>query len=228
MKGLKGFVLGVGLAVVGGVAWAALEDLTGSSKYIDDLVPANPVGTSDLISQGDDHIRGIKNVLQNTITNDGVPGALIPSGSILMFVQGTQPSGWDCVYAADDVVPMIESTVAQGGTTGGSWTIAGLSSGLTAINTSQMPAHTHSGTTGQQSANHSHTYTAPVGAFNPTTGAGGVGAQTTTAATSGISQGHVHSFTTDATGGNQGHNHTIAQNGAWRPSYIKVILCSPP
>ena len=44
----------------------ALEDLTGSSKYIDDLVNSNPVGASDPKSEGDDHIRGIKNVLLNS------------------------------------------------------------------------------------------------------------------------------------------------------------------
>ncbi len=43
----------------------ALEDLTGSSKFIDDFVATNPVGATDPKSQGDDHLRGIKNVLQN-------------------------------------------------------------------------------------------------------------------------------------------------------------------
>ena len=42
----------------------ALELFIG--KYIDDLVPANPVGGTDPKSQGDDHIGGIKLVLQNT------------------------------------------------------------------------------------------------------------------------------------------------------------------
>ena len=43
----------------------ALEDLTGSGKYIDDLVSTNPTAT-DNVAQGDDHIRGIKNVLKLT------------------------------------------------------------------------------------------------------------------------------------------------------------------
>ncbi len=43
----------------------ALEDLTGSSKFIDDLVATNPVGATDPKSEGDDHIRGLKNVLKN-------------------------------------------------------------------------------------------------------------------------------------------------------------------
>lgn len=43
----------------------ALEDLTGSDKYITALVPTNPLGDDDR-RQGDDHIRGVKNVLLNT------------------------------------------------------------------------------------------------------------------------------------------------------------------
>ena len=43
----------------------ALEDLTGSGKFITSLVPANPSSNDDR-REGDDHIRGIKNVLRNT------------------------------------------------------------------------------------------------------------------------------------------------------------------
>lgn len=43
----------------------ALEDLTGPSKFIDAFVTGNPVSNDDR-REGDDHIRGIKNVLRNT------------------------------------------------------------------------------------------------------------------------------------------------------------------
>ena len=46
----------------------ALEDLTGSSKFIDDLNAANPV-VSDDFDEGVDHIQGIKNVLGNSFPN---------------------------------------------------------------------------------------------------------------------------------------------------------------
>jgi len=42
-----------------------LEALTGGSVFIDALVETNPLG-SDTPQQGDDHIRGIKNVLKNS------------------------------------------------------------------------------------------------------------------------------------------------------------------
>lgn len=46
----------------------SLENLTGSNVFISALVPTNPED-GDSVSQGDDHIRGIKNVLHNTFPN---------------------------------------------------------------------------------------------------------------------------------------------------------------
>lgn len=43
----------------------ALEDLTGPNKFIANLVVTNPLASDDR-REGDDHIRGIKNVLLNT------------------------------------------------------------------------------------------------------------------------------------------------------------------
>lgn len=43
----------------------SLEDLTGSNKFITNLVNTNPLSADDR-REGDDHIRGIKNVLHNT------------------------------------------------------------------------------------------------------------------------------------------------------------------
>lgn len=45
----------------------ALEDLTGT-KYLDSLNSSNPTAT-DPKSEGDDHVRGIKNVLKTTFPN---------------------------------------------------------------------------------------------------------------------------------------------------------------
>ena len=62
----------------------ALEDLTGT-KYIDDLVATNPAA-GDNVSEGDDHIRGIKNVLKTTFPN--VTGAVNPTDTELNYVDG--------------------------------------------------------------------------------------------------------------------------------------------
>jgi hypothetical protein len=50
----------------------ALEDLTGTNKYIANLVNTNPLSADDR-REGDDHIRGIKNVLLNTFPGVGGP-----------------------------------------------------------------------------------------------------------------------------------------------------------
>lgn len=64
----------------------SLEDLTGSSKYISDLVETNPDGATDPKSQGDDHIRGIKNTLKNTFPN--ITGAVTATQAELNVLDG--------------------------------------------------------------------------------------------------------------------------------------------
>jgi len=62
----------------------ALEDLTGT-KYIDDLVSTNPAA-GDNVSEGDDHIRGIKNVLKTTFPS--IDGAITATDTELNYVDG--------------------------------------------------------------------------------------------------------------------------------------------
>jgi len=62
----------------------ALEDLTGT-KYLDDLVATNPAA-GDNVSEGDDHIRGIKNVLKLTFPN--VDAAVNATPTELNYVDG--------------------------------------------------------------------------------------------------------------------------------------------
>ena len=62
----------------------ALEDLTGT-KYIDDLVATNPAA-GDNVSEGDDHIRGIKNVLKTTFPS--IDGAITATDTELNYVDG--------------------------------------------------------------------------------------------------------------------------------------------
>lgn len=75
-----------------------------TASYINDLNVANPPG-SDPVSQADDHIRLVKNVLKSTFPNITGPvtatqaqlnGSLIPTGCIIMWSGATSaiPSGW--------------------------------------------------------------------------------------------------------------------------------------
>ncbi len=62
----------------------ALEDLTGT-KYIDSLNSANPVASDD-VAEGDDHIRGIKNVLKFSFP--GIDGAVNSTDTELNLLDG--------------------------------------------------------------------------------------------------------------------------------------------
>ena len=54
-------------------------------QYIDDLNASNPTST-DNVSEGDNHIRGIKTTLKNTFPN--VTGAITPTETELNYVDG--------------------------------------------------------------------------------------------------------------------------------------------
>jgi len=54
-------------------------------EYIDDLNAANPTAT-DNVSEGDDHLRGLKTTLKNTFPN--VTGAINPTDTELNYVDG--------------------------------------------------------------------------------------------------------------------------------------------
>lgn len=71
-------VLGLMLAVV---SFAALE----TGTYISDLVVTNPT-SNDTASQGDDHIRLIKNTVKTTFPN--ITGAVTPTHTELNYVDG--------------------------------------------------------------------------------------------------------------------------------------------
>jgi len=102
-----------------------------TGTFIDDLVPSNPVGPSDPKSQGDDHLRLLKSVLQNTFPNAGkafrFPGflfrnanytilaadqnSLISASGALTNITLTLPTlaagddGWSVyVYRADNII----------------------------------------------------------------------------------------------------------------------------
>jgi len=70
----------------------SLEDLTGPSKFIANLVPANPT-PDDFRDEGDDHIRGIKNVLKNTFPRAAGDELAAFIGMVAPFL-GTPPAKW--------------------------------------------------------------------------------------------------------------------------------------
>jgi len=85
-----------------------LENLVGNNIYITNLVPSNPLGT-DPESEGDDHLRGIKNALLNSFPNinaavTATPAELnnitatvnkvTPVGSVILWSTNSAPLGY--------------------------------------------------------------------------------------------------------------------------------------
>jgi hypothetical protein len=83
----------------------ALEDLTGT-KYLDSLVATNPVGATDPKSEGDDHIRGIKNTLLTTFPN--ITGAVTATHTELNILDGVTSS-----TAELNILTGVTSTAAE-------------------------------------------------------------------------------------------------------------------
>lgn len=144
-----------------------LENLVGS-KYISDLNENWPAGT-DLPDAGDDHMRGIKNVLKKTFPNVTGPVTLtqaqinqgsIPAGSVLPFYQATPPVGWSRVAGITQTFGLrVVASATAGGTSGGM---------DDPVLNDKVPSHTHgfSGSTGGNSADHSHAFGAQSGAMS--------------------------------------------------------------
>lgn len=145
-----------------------------SVTTIGGLVTANPVGGTDPKSQGDDHIRLIKNVLKTTFPNlNGVttvtPAQLnqldtanlaitLPGGGVtkMIFAQAAAPTGWTKIVTTDNAALRLVS--GTGGGTGGT-------ADFTTVFASRTPVGTNTGTalTSAQLATHSHTQQ---GSFN--------------------------------------------------------------
>lgn len=81
----------------------ALEDLTGSA-YLSALVRTNPE-LGDDIEQGDDHLRGIKNVLLNTFPN--LTAAVTKTAAELNAPYPTVPTGADALPLLNDAAASI-------------------------------------------------------------------------------------------------------------------------
>lgn len=82
-----------------------LEDLTGGSKYISDLVTTNPASSDSLTNQ-DDHTRGIKNVLQNSFS--GVTGEVTATHTELNLLDGVTAT-----TAELNILDGVTSTAAE-------------------------------------------------------------------------------------------------------------------
>jgi hypothetical protein len=99
-----------------------LETLTGGSVYINSLVATNPIGATDAKSQGDDHIRGIKNVLLNTFPN--IDGPVTATEDELNIVVGVNNlKGVAAKTTTYSIVVGDENKIIDCDTTAGAFTV---------------------------------------------------------------------------------------------------------
>ena len=214
-----------------------------NQAYINSLNPDWPTG-ADFPSDGDDHIRGIKNVLKQTFPNLTGPvtltqaeinsgSKLLAAGTVCLFYQQNAPTGWTRVNPTVGSRMLVLST----GTTG----IEGGADDPLFNN--KVPAHNHAvvGTTEAQNANHTHAFTVGGGGHEHVYARGSfqVGPLYGTPnqalaygeyATSTEGGGeHVHSGTTAGVSNNHGHSVSItsqnnANSGNWAPRYSVVLM----
>lgn len=180
-----------------------------------------------------------------TIKDGGLPG-IIPSGTAMLFMQNAAPTGWTFSASNDDSVILNTDTEAEGGGTGGSWTISGVTVDSHVLTTAEIPSHSHSagslatggsgshwhytGITFSYDVNHEHAY---ANEGYDVGGGSGKGADSTSAASgyrgkTDTESTHTHTISgsTASAGSGDGHSHGLTADGAWRPAYVKCITCT--
>lgn len=135
-------------------------------------------------------------------------GASFPSGTVMLFVQTSAPTGWTKSTTHDNkALRVVSGTASSGGsaafttafasqTPSGSINTSGLSAGATTLSTAQMPAHTH-------------TVTIPVPP-GCATGANATGGQGTA--------------TTSSTGGGGSHSHAMSGSATFTGNAINLAV----
>src|SRR3954468_2997871 len=104
----------------------ALEDLVGTTKYISNLNPAWPID-DDFLDEGDNHVRGIKNVLKNTFPNLNAPVTVTAAQLNLTAALPPTPTGYiafvKTTVTGSHAVPagarLAKVTLKAGGGSGG-------------------------------------------------------------------------------------------------------------
>jgi hypothetical protein len=123
-------------------------------------------------------------------------GSVFPAGTAMLFLQTTAPVGWTKSTAHNDkALRIVSGTASSGGTTAFSSVFAART-----ITTANMPSHSHTGTTGNNSVSHTHQYQGAGSTGVPDYGSGTALINSTTLTSGPASALHTHSFTTATSG----------------------------
>lgn len=204
-----------------------LESLTGTSVYLDALDKDNPDGSTDSKNQGDDHIRGIKNVLLNTFPN--ITGIVTKthtqinnaddwaSGTLALFQQAAAPNGWTKEVVHDNKALRVVSGTPGSGGSNSFTTVFG--SGKTTQNhtltIAEMPSHQHGG------GSHRHSLTMYPGADSAGVSVGSNNVRTNPQTMNAGDMGYSGTIISSQ-GSGASHDHTISID----VQYVDVIIAS--
>ena len=180
----------------------------------------------------------------NTLTLPAVTATVdaFPSGTVMLFAQTAAPTGWTKSTTHNDkALRIVSGSASSGGsvaftTAFASQAVSG-TVGDTTLTSSQIPSHTHTGTTASN-GDHSHY---PFGS-SPSSGSFGssvnniasdlaynivAASSANTSFTTNTTGAHTHSFTSDATGGGSSHTHSFTGTAInLAVQYVDVILAT--
>lgn len=207
-----------------------------TATYIDQLVDTNPDGT-DAKSQGDDHIRLVKKVLQNSFPNitgavtatqddlnkTSVVGNFCFPGMIVMWsgAVGSIPSGWKICNGVGTIstgasVPDLRSRFIRGtdGTTPGA---IGTTGGSSTIPVNGVTGGT--ALTVNQIPSHSHQVS-----YNSTTPDGLDNTGFVNEPRGAQDYPGLYNWETSSVGGSQAHTHSVAISVSSLPPYYSLAF----
>lgn len=183
----------------------------------------SPAGTDSIGTNLDDYLRAHAAILRQVYD-----ASLIPSGTKMPFAQSSAPTGWTQLVTDNEDNRMLRVVKTAGGSVAGSHS---------PILNNVVPSHTHSYTTGTESAAHTHGdnghqhaasvsggYTVQGGAANSNIA---IGPGFSTNMNSVLTSIGYASLTNNSS--SHTHSGTVLANGSasdWTPRYIDMIICS--
>lgn len=146
-----------------------------------------------------------------TSASNGSAPSAFPAGTVMLFVQTSAPTGWTKSTTHDNkALRVVSGTASSGGTVAFTTAFASRSVsgtvGATTLTTTQIPGHTHTGTT-DGGGSHTHGGTYLRGDVGGTVGPAGGSVKFNEAIPSVAN--HTHTFTSASTGGGGSHDHTF-------------------
>ena len=208
----------------------AVKNTVGAEHYLDTGEHKIPQGTTANRPTGKAGLLYL-NTDNNNIEfyTDAWKSVGIPKNSRLLFAQDWVPEGWTFIDWWDDRVVVITNTLADGASTGGSWTITGISSAGSHQHAS-AGAHTHAIPMAREQDDYVD-WMCEIEKFGThsteTITPGGTHVRNVQSQSA---SGDAHPCMLTSSDGSHQHaaagSHTHTFDGNWRPAYTKVICCS--